>query len=46
MSTKNSSALNALESTQNVWEKMTFGGLVRSLRLSDKISQGNPRQKK
>lgn len=39
MSTKTCDTLNALESTQDIWEKMTFGGLVHSLRISDEISQ-------
>jgi transcriptional regulator with XRE-family HTH domain len=39
MSTKAIDTLNALESTQDIWEKMTFGGLVHSLRISDDISQ-------
>lgn len=36
MSTK---TINALEATKDIWEKMTFGGLIRSLRMSDEISQ-------
>jgi transcriptional regulator with XRE-family HTH domain len=40
MSIENDS-LNALEATKDVWNTMTFGGLVRSLRLSDEISQVN-----
>lgn len=32
-------SLNALEATKGLWNEMTFGGLVRSLRLSDEISQ-------
>jgi transcriptional regulator with XRE-family HTH domain len=39
MSTKINKTLNALEATKDVWSKMTFGGLVRSLRISDEISQ-------
>lgn len=39
MSTKTCDTLNALESTQDIWDKMTFGGLVHSLRISDEISQ-------
>lgn len=39
MSTKTCDTLNALESTQDIWDKMTFGGLVYSLRISDDISQ-------
>jgi transcriptional regulator with XRE-family HTH domain len=38
MSTKDDN-LNALEATKSIWDEMTFGGLVRSLRLSDEISQ-------
>jgi transcriptional regulator with XRE-family HTH domain len=30
---------NALDATKDTWEKMTFGSLVRSLRISDEISQ-------
>jgi transcriptional regulator with XRE-family HTH domain len=40
MSIENDS-LNALGATKDVWNTMTFGGLVRSLRLSDEISQVN-----
>lgn len=39
MSTKTNTILDALEATKDVWEKMTFGGLIRSLRTSDEISQ-------
>lgn len=39
MSTKTNHALDALEATKEVWEKMTFGGLIHSLRISDEISQ-------
>ncbi|MEI6095981.1 MAG: helix-turn-helix transcriptional regulator [Gammaproteobacteria bacterium] len=39
MSTKTCDTSNALESTQDIWDKMTFGGLVHSLRISDEISQ-------
>lgn len=39
MTTKSRNALDALEETKAIWEKMTFGGLVRSLRMSDEISQ-------
>ena len=39
MSIKTSHTLNALHATEKVWDKMTFGGLVRSLRTSDEISQ-------
>jgi transcriptional regulator with XRE-family HTH domain len=37
MSTNDS--LNALEATKEIWNEMTFGGLVRSLRISDEITQ-------
>lgn len=39
MSTKLDDSLNAIEATKATWNKMTFGGLVRSLRMSDEISQ-------
>jgi transcriptional regulator with XRE-family HTH domain len=39
MTTKPNSAVDALEVTKNIWNKMTFGGLVRALRISDEISQ-------
>jgi transcriptional regulator with XRE-family HTH domain len=39
MPTKIHKTLDAFEVTQDVWEKMTFGGLIRSLRMSDEISQ-------
>jgi transcriptional regulator with XRE-family HTH domain len=39
MSIKTSNTLNALEATKDIWENMTFGGLVHSLRMSDEISQ-------
>jgi transcriptional regulator with XRE-family HTH domain len=39
MSTKPDKSLDALEATKDVWKKMTFGGLIRSLRMSDEISQ-------
>ena len=39
MSTKTCDTSNALESTQDRWDTMTFGGLVHSLRISDEISQ-------
>lgn len=39
MTTKTNHSVNALEATKDVWKKMTFGGLVRSLRISDEISQ-------
>lgn len=39
MNTRNSKTLNALDVTKDIWDKMTFGGLVRALRMSDEISQ-------
>jgi|SRR5579872_3200094 len=40
MSTKsNNQSVDAIDATKNIWNKMTFGGLIRSLRLSDEISQ-------
>jgi transcriptional regulator with XRE-family HTH domain len=39
MPTKKSKPINALTATKDVWNKMTFGRLIRSLRMSDEISQ-------
>jgi transcriptional regulator with XRE-family HTH domain len=39
MTTKTNNAMDALEATKDIWDKMTFGGLVRALRTSDEISQ-------
>ena len=39
MNTKVLDSLNALDATKDIWQKMTFGGLVHSLRMSDEISQ-------
>ena len=39
MNTRVGNTLDALEATKITWHKMTFGGLIRSLRLSDDISQ-------
>lgn len=39
MSIKSSDALNALDSTKDLWEEMTFGGLIHSLRVADEITQ-------
>ena len=39
MNTKSNSTLNALNETKDLWNTMTFGSLVHSLRISDKISQ-------
>lgn len=30
---------NALTATKHLWDKMTFGSLIRSLRICDEISQ-------
>lgn len=32
-------SMNALDATKSTWGKMTFGGLIHSLRLSDEITQ-------
>ncbi|STX81626.1 anaerobic benzoate catabolism transcriptional regulator [Legionella busanensis] len=39
MTTRNPQAVNALVATRDIWDAMTFGGLIRSLRLSDDITQ-------
>jgi transcriptional regulator with XRE-family HTH domain len=39
MTIKKSTTIDAISATQDVWLKMTFGSLVRSLRVSDGISQ-------
>ena len=39
MNTKSPDTINALDATQVVWNEMTFGGLVHSLRISDDITQ-------
>jgi transcriptional regulator with XRE-family HTH domain len=39
MNIKQNDTLNALDETKKIWDNMTFGGLVRSLRISDEISQ-------
>lgn len=39
MATKSNNAIDALEATKHIWNKMTFGRLIRSLRISDEISQ-------
>lgn len=41
MSIKVNESINALEATKDIWNEMTFGSLIRSLRLSDEISQVN-----
>lgn len=38
MTTKNDT-MDALKATQDIWEKMSLGGLIRSIRISDEISQ-------
>ena len=39
MNTENTQSIDALEATQDIWQEMTFGSLVRSLRLSDEVTQ-------
>lgn len=39
MTTKDNNAIDALEATKDIWNKMTFGRLIRALRTSDEISQ-------
>lgn len=39
MTTKTNQSIDALHATKDVWDKMTFGGLIRALRMSDEISQ-------
>ena len=39
MNIKHNDTLNALDETKGIWDTMTFGGLVHSLRISDEISQ-------
>ncbi len=39
MNTESIDSLNALDETKDTWDKMTFGGLIHSLRMSDEISQ-------
>lgn len=39
MTIRNPQAVNAFSATKDIWNTMTFGGLVRSLRLSDEITQ-------
>ena len=45
MSIKTEESINALEATKDLWEEMSFGSLVRSLRLSDEVSQVDLAQK-
>jgi len=39
MTTKLNNSIDAIDATKDIWNKMTFGGLIRSLRMSDEISQ-------
>lgn len=39
MSTKTNKSVDALQATKDIWNQMTFGGLIRTLRISDDISQ-------
>lgn len=39
MNTEPNSTLDALKETKSIWDAMTFGGLVHSLRISDEITQ-------
>jgi transcriptional regulator with XRE-family HTH domain len=39
MNIKIDSPVNAIDATKNIWNKMTFGGLIRSLRLADEMTQ-------
>ena len=39
MNTKSNVTLDAMDETKDIWDAMTFGGLVRSLRMSDELSQ-------
>ena len=39
MNTKSKNTLNALDATKDIWNEMTFGGLIHSLRISDGIPQ-------
>lgn len=39
MNIKSSGTINALDATKDIWNEMTFGGLVHSLRLSEEITQ-------
>ena len=39
MTTRSSQSINALAATKDIWDTMTFGGLIRALRLSDEITQ-------
>lgn len=39
MNTESKETINALEATKDIWNEMTFGGLIHSLRISDEITQ-------
>lgn len=39
MPTKVKEMRDAVDATKDIWDQMSFGGLIRSLRLSDEISQ-------
>jgi transcriptional regulator with XRE-family HTH domain len=39
MTIKVNKSIDALEATKDIWSQMTFGGLIRSLRISDEVSQ-------
>jgi len=39
MTIKKNESVNALKATQDIWNTMSFGSLVRSLRKSDELSQ-------
>jgi len=39
MNTKNKEFVSAIKATQKTHDKMTFGSLIRSLRICDEISQ-------
>lgn len=39
MTIKSTHTVNALSATKDIWDTMTFGGLIRSLRLSDEMTQ-------
>ncbi|MDF1827232.1 MAG: helix-turn-helix transcriptional regulator [Legionellaceae bacterium] len=39
MNIKSQTMLDALDVTHDVWNAITLGGLIRSLRMSDEISQ-------
>lgn len=39
MTIKKQKTIDAVKATKDIWEKTTFGGLIRSLRIADEISQ-------